>query len=203
MDDERGLYTHIVSAPAQSVQYSFSRRSPQQFVELFEETFPEPSFSYLSAKNLLPALMGLLYLAEDTQRSPEFDLEFVVGDNSWRYIGSLGLADRYAEFASYLAFYAIIPVELSPPKGQSLGSLLAHPAIWGIAIFADQSAPLVVIWGYGGLVLMRFAHAYLSGAERPMADLGEYHMAILLERLIPGFKYRGRSRNPNQDDEDE
>jgi hypothetical protein len=50
---------------------------------------------------------------------------------------------------------------------------------------------------------MRFAHAYLSGAERPMADLGEYHMAILLERLIPGFKYRGRSRNPNQDDEDE
>jgi hypothetical protein len=203
MDDERGLYAHIVSVPAHSMQYSFER-SPQQFVDFFEEMFPEPSFSYVSTNNLLPALMGVLYLAED---GPEFNLEVFVGDASWRWVARLGLADRYAEFASYLAFYPIIPVELSPPKGQSLGSLLAHPWIWGMAItahaFADQSVPLVVVGGYGVLILMRFANAYLSGAERPMSDLGEHHMAILLERLIPGFKYGGRSPDPNQDDEDE
>jgi hypothetical protein len=113
MDDERGLYAHIVSVPARSLQYSF-RRSPQQFVELVEtETFPEPSFSFVSTKNLLPALMGVLYLAED---GPEFNLEVFVGDASWRWVARLGLADRYAEFASYLAFYPIIPVELSPRR---------------------------------------------------------------------------------------
>lgn len=189
VDDEADLTAHIVAIPAESVADVGYLEDPERLLADLELA----AVGTVSAVDLVPALAQIMLA---TEMDGELDRAADRGD-----LLDIRPSPRHRNFAAYLAFQPIVPFERSPPSGVSLGALLsASPAAAGASrgfVVAGGSIPLLLILVPSGAIIAHFGAAFARGAARPLEQAGEDLSATILERLVPGFRYRPSSNPPD------